>query len=265
MRAADRKLSARLSYRVWIRRKSLRRQKKRSMPVSVSVGDFVIVVRMLARWVGWNDRFGAVLDEPVAQGSGIVGTVGEEAAWRAGDVEEFACSLEVMHIAGGQHQGKRSPLVVGQRVDLGRTAPTRSADGIVERPPFAPPAERCALTCILSTEAVTPPITPVEPVRAWKISLHTALTAPTIEAVINRRVGTVRRRAVSPTRARTKHVHDARNHPTIIDPMRAASTTGEQWLKRRPCPDHPASKDCSSQSSFRESLNQQSIPIARPN
>jgi hypothetical protein len=31
---------------------------------------------------------------------------------------------------------------------------------------FAPPAERWALMCMLSIEAVTPPIRPVEPVRA---------------------------------------------------------------------------------------------------
>jgi hypothetical protein len=53
----------------------------------------------------------------------------------------------------------------------------------------------------------TVPMTPVEPVRASNISNQT-LPPPTVEAIIDRRVGAVFRRAVPPPGTRTQHVHD---------------------------------------------------------
>ena len=40
---------------------------------------------------------------------------------------------------------------------------------------------------------------------------------PTVEAVVDRRVGAVVRRAVAPARARAKHVNDPADHPPIIN------------------------------------------------
>ena len=84
---------------------------------------------------------------------------------RSADGQQVAGALQIVSIAGCQHQGAWPPRLVGQRVNLGGTSATGSADSLRQRPPFAPPAERCALMCMLSIEAVTPPIRPVEPVR----------------------------------------------------------------------------------------------------
>jgi hypothetical protein len=67
-------------------------------------------------------------------------------------------------IAGGQGKGDRTAVLIGQGVNLSRPSAARSADGVPEVPPFAPAAERCALTWVESTAAA--PITPLEPVRA---------------------------------------------------------------------------------------------------
>lgn len=50
-----------------------------------------------------------------------------------------------MGVARSNQEGKRTADIVGQRVDFGGLAATRAADRVVEGPPFAPAAERCAL------------------------------------------------------------------------------------------------------------------------
>lgn len=135
-------------------------------PVALLVGDSVVCVRVLAGRVGRDDRLAAVLGKPVAQGSCIIGTVGEQAVGRSGDGQQIARTAQIVGIARRQHQSARPPQLVGQRVNLGGTSASGSADSLRQRPPFAPAAERCALMCMLSIEAVTPPITPDEPVRA---------------------------------------------------------------------------------------------------
>lgn len=49
-----------------------------------------------------------------------------------------------------------------------------------------------------------------------------ALSAPPIEPVVDRRVRTVLRRTIPPARPGPQRENDARKHPAIIYPMRAA-------------------------------------------
>ena len=55
-----------------------------------------------------------------------------------------------------------------------------------------------------------------------------ALAAPTIEAVVDGRVGAIVGRAITPPRPGAQHVHDPANDPAIIDPMRAPPATRHQ-------------------------------------
>jgi hypothetical protein len=48
------------------------------------------------------------------------------------------------------------------------------------------------------------------------------LTAPAIEAIVDRRVRPVDLRAITPARPTAQHVNDAANHPAIINPTRPA-------------------------------------------
>ena len=61
-----------------------------------------------------------------------------------------------------------------------------------------------------------------------------ALAAPTIEAVVNRRVGAIVGRAIPPTCARAQHMHDPADDPAIIDPMRAAPAPRHQAFNPLP-------------------------------
>lgn len=121
---------------------------------------------MFSCWVWWDDGGGAALCQPVAQAAGVIGAVGQEAAWRAGDGKERLGAVEIVPVACVQHEGKGAPGRVGQGVELAGPAPARASDGVGEGPPFAPAAERWTLMCVLSTDAVTPLITPVAPVSA---------------------------------------------------------------------------------------------------
>jgi hypothetical protein len=73
-----------------------------------------------------------------------------------------------MGIAWAEKQDARTTFCVGQRVDLGRTPAARAADRFAVRPPFPPPAERCAL--IIELSIATVPVIPLDPVSASKIS-----------------------------------------------------------------------------------------------
>jgi len=61
-----------------------------------------------------------------------------------------------------------------------------------------------------------------------------ALTAPTIEAVVNRRVGAIVGRAISPTCARAQHMHDPADDPAIIDAMRTTPAARHQGFNPLP-------------------------------
>lgn len=54
-----------------------------------------------------------------------------------------------------QVEDVRSALLVDEEVDLGRVATARAPDGLIMLPPFAPAAERCVLTELLSIIAVS--------------------------------------------------------------------------------------------------------------
>jgi hypothetical protein len=123
-------------------------------------------MRVFAGRVRRDNWLAAVLGKPFAQGPRVIGAIGEQAAGRAGDGQQIARACQVMRVAGGQDQREGPSPLIGQGVNLGGTTTARAPDAVMEGPPFAPAADRCALMCIESTEAVTPPITPVDPVRA---------------------------------------------------------------------------------------------------
>jgi hypothetical protein len=111
---------------------------------------------------GWNDGFGAGICQQASQSIGVVGLIRNEPLDRTCGGQEFGSHHDVVDIARRDQQDPGPAERIGQRVDRGRAAPTRTPDRLIEGPPFPLAAERCAFTCELSIEAV--PITPVLPV-----------------------------------------------------------------------------------------------------
>ncbi len=119
---------------------------------------------MLARGVGRDHRFAIPFGEPVAELLPIVGAVGDELTGRGNSPQESSCANQIVDLARRDREGERATALIGYGVNFGRPSAARSADGVDEGPPFAPAAERCALTWVESIAAEA--MIPLEPVRA---------------------------------------------------------------------------------------------------
>jgi len=61
-------------------------------------------------------------------------------------------ALDVGGLAGGQIEGLGPAMFVAEGMDLGVSATLGAADGLSRIPPFPPPAQRSALTKVVSME-----------------------------------------------------------------------------------------------------------------
>lgn len=113
------------------------------MPSSIPL--LIVADDALATAPAGDDGTGAVLTQRFAQTVGIVAFVAEQVAHTARAFEQRRGSLHIADIAGGQHKCIGWAEHVGQGVDLGCPATTRTADGLRLAPPFPPNAERWAL------------------------------------------------------------------------------------------------------------------------
>ena len=118
--------------------------------VSALIGFSIERARLFARGVVRDDGHGATVDQPLAQATRIVGTIGCTGP-SPGDLrEQDESSPKVAELAWRHLDGERSPERVAERVDLGGAATTGAADGLLFRPPFPPAAERWALAVVES-------------------------------------------------------------------------------------------------------------------
>lgn len=101
---------------------------------------------MLAGRIGRDDGLCTPLAEPVSQTAGIVGPVGNQTPRRWNNCQQIKGPVQIMGVARRQREGDRPAFGICQSVDLGRAPAARAADGLAEGPPFAPAADRCALT-----------------------------------------------------------------------------------------------------------------------
>lgn len=84
----------------------------------------------------------AALLNLAADGVGVIALVGVQdvAIWKLFEQPSACCA--VGDLAASQHEGERSALSVGQRVNFRRAPAARAADGLIFLPPFPPAAER---------------------------------------------------------------------------------------------------------------------------
>ena len=95
----------------------------------------------------WRDHaLDAACSQFVAQAPGVVDSISQQTTRTADQADQTSCTDQVVGVARSNQEGKRTADIVGQRVDFGGLPAARAADRIVEAPPFAPAAERWALT-----------------------------------------------------------------------------------------------------------------------
>ncbi len=139
--------------------------------IALAVGGGIVGNDGFSSRAAGDDGLSALFGDRGAQPICVIGLVGKQPGEGPDRRDQSRRNRDIASVAGREHQGPRPALIVRQGVDFGGTPASRSANGLVERPPFPPAAERCALIYELSMATV--PIIPVEPVRAPKISYQT--------------------------------------------------------------------------------------------
>ena len=110
--------------------------------VALSIGDGVVGSGVFALGAGWDDGLGLSLGQALPEVIGIIALVRQQFAERSGGTDQGMSHGDVGQIAWAQQQDARSPLVVHQTVDFGRSPASGTAYALSEGPPFAPAAER---------------------------------------------------------------------------------------------------------------------------
>jgi hypothetical protein len=139
--------------------------------ISLAIGFSVMRNERFSPSAGRDDSFNAALLEDSSEAVGVVGLVGDQSFDWAGGRQQVFRHHDVMDIAWGNQQNPGPADGVGEGVDRRRASAARASYAFRKGPPFPPAAERCALTCELSIEAV--PITPVLPVTALNMASQT--------------------------------------------------------------------------------------------
>ena len=129
----------------------------------------------LAGRVVGDDGLGAALDEEAAQSVAVVGGVGDQSFGRRQATDEGEGNRGVAALTGRNLDGQGPARAVDGEMDLGGPAAARAAYGLEAAPPLPPAAERCALTCVLSSRSSAGG--PPEAAKAWKTSLQTPAAA----------------------------------------------------------------------------------------
>ena len=101
---------------------------------------------MFTGWIGWDDGFAATRGQPVAELAGIVGPVGDQLAGQRRALQKGPGTDQIVGVTRRDREGDGTAALIGYGVNLGRPSAARAPDGMDEGPPFAPAADRCALT-----------------------------------------------------------------------------------------------------------------------
>lgn len=139
------------------------RSKRRSRTIGLPVvGDLPD-----ARRAWRDDGLRTARCDQLTNGVAVISAIGDEAFERAQCFNECRRVGYVRGVAGCQKDEPRTALLVGRRVEFAGTSAPGRANRLTEGPPFAPAAERWALTCVASM--AKEPKTGLRPVRASNI------------------------------------------------------------------------------------------------
>lgn len=97
--------------------------------------------------------------DQIADRIAVLGPVGKHDGVRRQIVEQPIGGAAVDHLTSGQQETERPAFAAGARMELAVAAAPADPGRLGERPPFPPPAERCAFMWVLSikTSARGPP------------------------------------------------------------------------------------------------------------
>jgi hypothetical protein len=100
--------------------------------------------------LGGDVGHGTFALDQIADRVAVICLVGQHDGTRRKIIEQDIGGTAVGDVAAGQQEAERATLAVGERVELAVSATSADPDRLGERPPFPPPAERCAFMSVLS-------------------------------------------------------------------------------------------------------------------
>ena len=178
---------------------------------------------MLVRWIGGDDGRGPTKRQVHPQLLGIIAHVADQASVGRQCRGQFVGCGDVGDVACGQAKAKQSALTVGDTVDLRRSAAAGAADGLLVRSALSAGGRTLNLdrgavdgSCVVGHghhQRVEDP-------------LPAATTAPTVEAIVDRRVGPIDRRTVLPATAAAQDMNNPTNDAPVIMPAGAGMSLG---------------------------------------
>ena len=88
--------------------------------------------------------------QPVAQISTVISSVTEQLPGYPGAADQALGGRAIVRLATGQQEGKKTAFSICDCVDFRIASAAADVQSPGSAPPFAPEAERCALTCVES-------------------------------------------------------------------------------------------------------------------
>ena len=114
------------------------------------VGFGIEGVEALPGWIVRYDGRGPALGEELSQAVAVVGGIAGTKAAGGQRSEKRLSDAYVAELAWRHLERDKSAFAINNGVDFGRATATRATNRLRRRPPFPPPADRCALDVVLS-------------------------------------------------------------------------------------------------------------------
>jgi hypothetical protein len=119
--------------------------------VAALIGFLVVSDAFLAVRPARDNGCDAVLPECPAELLAVISLVAKQLLDAGHQAHALRPHRAVGNVARGQNDHPRTAEPIDKRMNLGVPATPRDADRLFGRPPLPPPAQRCALTCVLSS------------------------------------------------------------------------------------------------------------------
>src|SRR5271165_5642554 len=133
-----------------------------------------------------------------------------------------------------EDQDPRAAQLIDKAVNLAVAPALGDANRLFRRPPFPPPAQRCALTCVLSRAIRSGGS--AGSAAASKMLCPNSLRTPAVEAIVDRLGRPIFRRTIDPSTSALEHMHDPAQNAPIVLRLHATAIAWNKRLNPRPLP-----------------------------
>jgi hypothetical protein len=200
--------------------------------IAVFVGREVDIPLVLVCRIGRDDGGRPAQSELHPKLLGVIAHVADQASVGRQLRRQFVACRDVGDVARCQAEAEQPALTVGDAMDLGRSAAAGSADLLLFRTAFSAGSG----TLNLDGGAVDGSRVVGDGLRQRvENPLPKSPAAPAVEAIVDRRGGSIDCRAVLPPAAAAQDMDNPTDDPPVVLAARTGVDLGKQRIDRRPC------------------------------